>query len=388
MLRKACLLCHRFYDAEGTFLEIGGVETCVRFYLKVLNQCGFEVVVFQEAKKAFKINHRKNVVVIGVPGGEKAIRLAYSRNFKDNADLTIFLTFDWAVWAGRERTIAVQHGIANDGFSSRFEGILRATHSIYSNALRLSARRKSARILDNVDKIVCVDLNFQNWVRYTFPTKRWEEKMVYIPNFAEPITDEVFFNKIKGLQYFKNVIIARRFESHRGFPLIVNIIDKVAPIYSGHNFLFAGDGKFLENVENICSKHPNVFVEKLDYEVLQSRYSQYGISIIPTLWSEGTSLSCVEALSNGMAVVATTVGGLGNLIIPEYNGLLVQPEENGILFGLERLLRDPCFCQELAYNALRTSRVFSQRSWISRVSAIIEETMSQRFHPSDENMGK
>ncbi|WP_350563863.1 glycosyltransferase family 4 protein, partial [Psychrobacter sp. CAL346-MNA-CIBAN-0220] len=49
------------------------------------------------------------------------------------------------------------------------------------------------------------------------------------------------------------------------------------------------------------------------------------IAIIPTLGSEGTSLSMIEAMAAGCMVISSNVGGLSNLIINGFNGRLVMP---------------------------------------------------------------
>ena len=69
-------------------------------------------------------------------------------------------------------------------------------------------------------------------------------------------------------------------------------------------------------------------------------YREADITVIPTLYSEGTSLSCLEAMASGNAVIATFIGGLPNLIIDEYNGLLISPEVGDLVDSISRLLED------------------------------------------------
>ena len=59
-------------------------------------------------------------------------------------------------------------------------------------------------------------------------------------------------------------------------------------------------------------------------------YRYADIVLIPTKAAEGTSLSCLEAMASGRAVIAGCVGGLSDLIVDGYNGLLLRPLTGGI----------------------------------------------------------
>jgi len=96
------------------------------------------------------------------------------------------------------------------------------------------------------------------------------------------------------------------------------------------------------------------------------------ISVIPTLWSEGTSLSCIESMANGCAVLSTNVGGLGNLIINGFNGVLTKPTEEDLLRGLFRLCREHNWRTELARNAYNVAdKAFSKQNWMAQVTDIV-----------------
>jgi glycosyltransferase involved in cell wall biosynthesis len=105
-------------------------------------------------------------------------------------------------------------------------------------------------------------------------------------------------------------------------------------------------------------------------EVL-ARYRNFDVAVIPTRWSEGTSLACVEALAAGLAVVTTPVGGLANLVIPGFNGYVVAPVAEQIAGALEELV---CASnrQQMRANALSMRSALGIDMWQIQVQKWLE----------------
>jgi glycosyltransferase involved in cell wall biosynthesis len=105
-------------------------------------------------------------------------------------------------------------------------------------------------------------------------------------------------------------------------------------------------------------------------------YQQAHITIIPTVHSEGTSLSCLEALASRNAVIATNVGGLPNLILPEYNGLLIDPSAPSLVQALERLIEDPGLRERFGKRGRQVALSFSIKRWRVQWEQIIAAYLS------------
>ena len=90
---------------------------------------------------------------------------------------------------------------------------------------------------------------------------------------------------------------------------------------------------------------------------------------------EGTPLSVMEYMAAGRAVVATDVGGLGELIEDTVHGLLVPPRDPGALAGaIAKLLRDPEARHRMgARGKDRQGREFDLESMVERVELLYEE---------------
>ncbi len=91
-------------------------------------------------------------------------------------------------------------------------------------------------------------------------------------------------------------------------------------------------------------------------------YGEAEVAVVPSLY-EGFSLPAIEAMSCGVAVVATTGGALPEVVGRDgETGLLVPPDDPGALAGaIARLLDDPALRVRLG--AAGRSRVVSTFTW-------------------------
>ncbi|UKI57385.1 MAG: glycosyltransferase [Clostridium sp.] len=80
------------------------------------------------------------------------------------------------------------------------------------------------------------------------------------------------------------------------------------------------------------------FVTVQHLKKMNEIYKKTDISLIPTIYSEGTSLSCLEAMATENIVISTRIGGLCDLIIDNYNGYLIEPTEEDLYNKLKYVL--------------------------------------------------
>lgn len=97
-------------------------------------------------------------------------------------------------------------------------------------------------------------------------------------------------------------------------------------------------------------------------------YAAADIVVMPSL-IEATSLSAMEAMASGKAIVSTDVGGLPFLIRHGVNGLLVAPQDpRAIANGIHHLLADPHLMAQMGRAGRK--RVEEELDW----SKIAEQT--------------
>ncbi len=77
--------------------------------------------------------------------------------------------------------------------------------------------------------------------------------------------------------------------------------------------------------------------------------------IFPSLWHEPAGLVALEAMANSRAVIASRVGGIPEMVLPEINGLLVTPNhQNELASSIERLAIDWAFATQLGKRGRET----------------------------------
>ena len=98
------------------------------------------------------------------------------------------------------------------------------------------------------------------------------------------------------------------------------------------------------------------------------------IFVLPS-HAEGLPVSLLEAMAAGCAVVATTVGGIPDVVQDGFNGLLVPPGDSRALeAALAKLLADPELAREMGRAARAT---IASRFTPERTVAQVEELYSE-----------
>lgn len=245
--------------------------------------------------------------------------------------------------------------------------------------------------LEGCRAIVSVDTNFLNWVRASLPGHAGN--IVYVPNFVDTARFRpeepagAALRPATGRTEVSRAVLLypRRVSAERGTATMMGLASRFLEAYPGVEVVFAGVGnrqsQDYRDFLNWLSGHPHR--DRIRHiaagpEEMPGIYRQADIVVIPSPCCEGTSLSCLEAMATGKAVVATNVGGLPNLILDGYNGLLVTPDQASVGEAVDRLIRDPGLCRRLGEKARETSQVFCLERWEERWARLIERVYGKR----------
>lgn len=103
------------------------------------------------------------------------------------------------------------------------------------------------------------------------------------------------------------------------------------------------------------------------------------VFILPSL-SEGFSNAVLEAMAAGVPVIATSVGGNGEAVIPEKTGLLVAPaDSDAIAAAVLRLYHSPSLAAAMGTAARqRAQESFSARQMVRSMETLYRSHIRSR----------
>lgn len=357
-----------FYDWGGQTLFRGGAERYVFDLACLLKKMGYRPRILQGANHSFKKTYH-SIPVVGIPMKSQNMRIMSStyNSICKNAELIIASPLELAseLTCGAP-VISINHGINFDHISNRYKITSNQTYTDYIDGMLYS------------NKCVCVDTNFINWLRTRdYPLSL---KTSYIPNYYDPeIFNNIKHKKNKRLTF----VYPRRIYSARGHDITIQAFKRILTKYPDTvelHMIGQIDNKSVQkDIDSMLEAFPNNFyTNSYPMKEMYKAYQCADVVIIPTRYSEGTSLSCIEGLASGTAVIATNIGGLPNLIIDHFNGLLIAPTANALENAVEELIQNPPLIHTLAKNGkLVAENAFQKHNWERLWQTVILDTIKK-----------
>lgn len=355
-----------FFNYLGTNYYAGGAERYLLDLYEVCNELGFNLNIYQHGEKSFfRKYHNVNVIGLNV----KDEKISYNYTFIDkqtknyiystfnNTSLHIYSAFQECYPNHIGPSIGISHGISWDNKNNHYsygKDFFWENKKIYLDAALFC------------NKLVSVDTNTPNW----FQTVDYNlaKKFNVIPNYV----DNTEFKPRKDyLEHPNKIVITypRRLYEPRGLYVVLDIIDEILKKYDNVEFHFVGKGldTDIKNIDEKIKKYPGRIkcYNKAPQE-MKKVYKYTDISLIPTQCSEGTSLSCLEALASGNIVIATRIGGLTDLVINKFNGYLIEPSSEALKETLIYVLDNYDEQKEIRKRAIESTKSFNKEIWKER----------------------
>ncbi|MBP7546836.1 MAG: glycosyltransferase family 4 protein [Corallincola sp.] len=368
------IILHKRFVADGRII-IGGIETYIRNLCALCQQMGWQAVVAQPAIEPYAIVV-EGISVVGVDCGNSRHRKLRQKladwaltQIDRQRDIIIFAADWFSVDIDYPRTIHIQHGITWDMPRPR-SSLLR----LWSEARE---QLRHARLFENSHYKVCVDYNFLNWYR-SLRSVVDEQRIEVIPNFAD-IAADVDVSRHKHDAPCVKILFARRLVAMRGTRIMAGACHQL--LRSTRHVVeicFAGDGPDEQWLKQQFASDPRVSFCTYHPSEAAAIHQRYDIAVVPSLGSEGTSLSLIEAMAAGCAVVCTNVGGMTNLVIDGFNGRLVKPDQEALSIALQELVEDSQLRYQLAVNAMAVaSQGLSLLRWRQRWRQLLERVSAE-----------
>lgn len=361
-----------FFDYAGKKLYNGGAERYLIDLAQLLKKLGWVPRIVQAAHGSWTRMYF-DIEVTGVNWAEEGM-LGLSRSFAHSppAACHIYSPFTIAASHAAVPSIGISHGVYWDNGANTIENTSTKLE-VLSGILHCSA-------------VISVDANTINAVQSVRPDLA--AKLIYIPNYVDMTSAPAL---VKKEPKHLTILYPRRLYAPRGFDLTIEAATVVLGTHAHTRFLFVGDviSPELEQLKALMAKFPGrVEHVTLPFEDMPQAYLRADIVLIPTKHSEGTSLSCLEAMQFGLAMISTFVGGLSNLVLDEFNGLLIPPTTEALICAINRLVVDSPLRKRLGANAVEVARCFSKNKWQGAWEHLIQKTFGLAIAPSSEKAEK
>ncbi|MDA8194651.1 MAG: glycosyltransferase family 4 protein [Thermaerobacter sp.] len=372
MKKRIAILTSNHFEPSGARQVYGGAERYGAELTRLLLDMDYGVEWWQVGD-----NWRKEIIpgvpIRGVPETETPYQTMPHLNqvfFEQavDADGAIYFVMYLAYPTVFANSISVSHGIYWDhpGVDKFLPG--QPDREEWLRRLQLA--------IGGVKSVVSVDTATINWARATWPILA--QKFHYIPNFVDAAAFAPKHTANQSPHERIRIVFPRRATTVRG----INEAGKAAlwvteahPDAEVHFVGRAHDDAMERTLTAWAASHDRVFYYWLPPHLMPELYRFSDIVWIPTKSSEGTSLSCLEAMASGAAVITTWVGGLSDLIQDGYSGLLIEPTAQALRDATERLINDPAGRRRLGSHAREVAETFSLERWRARWSRVIADTL-------------
>ncbi len=233
-------------------------------------------------------------------------------------------------------------------------------------ALRAAAARVLRRYYDHVNHFICLT-NFQRdiLIKEGLPQDR-------VSVLTNPVEIKVSEQSIADKK--DNVLFVGRVSRGKGIALLF----EAARICPDIPFVVAGNCDAMPQARELAPCNVTL-LGALPSQELGVLYDKARIFILPSIWYEGFPTVLLEAMSFGLPVVCSRIGGLPEIVEDKKTGLLYEPGNAEELADCIRTLwRNPDLCKKLgAAGRLRVQEKYAAEKLLNRLIGIYEKVISE-----------
>jgi hypothetical protein len=168
-------------------------------------------------------------------------------------------------------------------------------------------------------------------------------------------------------------VFGRLFFAEKGQNALIGALPKILERCPGTKLLIVGDGPDRLECERLCGvlkvAHAVLFTgQRNDIAALMAAVD---VVVVPSVCEEATPYVVLEALCAGRAVVASNVGGMGEIVVEGETGLLVpKGDVTALAEAVVCLLTDRRFRERLAAAGRQHARNFTIERHVQRLTEI------------------
>lgn len=187
--------------------------------------------------------------------------------------------------------------------------------------------------------------------------------------------DSLLFNNTKKIKDRDELVgYIGRYSEEKGIVNFIEAIPIILNVLNRSKVLICGGGPLLSNVEEIVKQYERVtLIDWIPNEDLADTLNNIKLLVLPS-YTEGVPNIVLEAMACGTPVLATSVGGVPDLIIDGKTGFIMKNNSpECIAENVVRALEHPDL-EQIVENALvLVNKEFSYESAVERYRVIVED---------------
>jgi len=190
-----------------------------------------------------------------------------------------------------------------------------------------------------------------------------EEQIVVVPN-PTSVSDTA-----ADPQAGQYVAFAGRVSPEKGVDILLAAAEQMPDV----PFKVAGDGPILAEMKARASGNVE-FLGRLGFDELVTFYRSSRILVVPSLCFDQLPMVMVDAMSLGLPVIASRIGGLPHAVEDGVTGSLFEPgDPDDLASKLRRLWNDPQLCIRMgAAGHRKAAKQYSQVTYYHNLMAVYE----------------
>ncbi len=362
------------YDPVADKLLTGGMERWCRDAARLARAHGFSVRIWQKSPKPFQKKLEEGITIQGLSasmnfrGNRTFAHALQGQNIRDQPFL--FVSQEILGFGDFPRSVAVNHGIWWDGDFPWWKKVMN--------------KRLQHKLILQAQATICVDTNYINWCHAELVGRYvWDSRFYYVPNYADsnlfkPCSVDRIIDTQSPTILFPRRVGGRTLEREgRGAGLLIRAVEVLESEGMRPRLIFAGRGDMQREIRAWAERRKmgdRVEVTEVTLDEMPGLYARADVVVVPSLEHEGTSLSAVEGLVSGKPVVASHIGGLGNIVINRLNGYVCNLTPESLASAIREAIKYPPLSSrpgvlEACRNALGKER------WEKEVWTVLQGTL-------------
>ena len=287
---------------------------------------------------------------------KESINILKKYNFSDFDEIVIY---SYWFFANCRTGILIKKYFESQGLNAKVYSRAHG-YDLYDYVNKLNYLPLRAYMARDVEKVFTCSQNGCNYLKAMIPEYSDKIKCSYLGTFDNGLSS---YDKT-----FHFVTCSRTVEVKcldRLVDAIASLKDSVGEVYWTH----IGDGPLQDKIKALCEEKLDFmnyeFVGNLTYSQVKEYYKTHPVNLfINASRSEGLPVSIMEALSFGIPILATNVGGTNEIVHDGINGYLLEKDYTNEEF-IEKF--------KLFYNAeeekYKTLRSNARRVWETKFNA-------------------